>query len=67
MNIRRREHRYMGNAHNERVPQVEDQIMQGTARNANVVFRVYSKVNALFDRSKVRAFFTYCDLSAERH
>ena len=51
----------MGNAHNERVPRVEDQIMQGTARNANVVFRVYSKVNALFDRSKVRAFFIYCD------
>ena len=41
-------------------------LLQGMARNVNVMFRVYSKANALFGRSK-RAFFTCCDLSAERH
>ena len=59
------------NAYNERVSRVENQIIArlrdrlGTARNANEMFRVFSKFNALFVRPKVRAFFPYCDLSAE--
>jgi hypothetical protein len=50
------------NAYNERVARVENQIIArlrdrlGTARNANEMFRVFSKLNALFVRSKVRVF-----------
>jgi len=61
------------NAYNERVSRVENQIIArlrdrlGTARNANEMFRVFSKFNALFVRPKVRAFFACCDLSAERY
>ena len=61
------------NAYNQRMSWVENQIIArlrdrlGTARNANEMFRVFSKFNALFVRPKVRAFFAYCDLSAERH
>ena len=49
------------NAYNERVSRVENQIIArlrdrlGTARNANEMFRVFSKFNALFVRPKVRA------------
>ena len=49
------------NAYNERVARVENQIIArlrdrlGTARNANEMFRVFSKFNALFVRPKVRA------------
>ena len=61
------------NAYTERVSQVENQIIArlrdrlGTARNANEMFRVFSKFNALFVRPKVRVFFAHCDLSAERY
>jgi hypothetical protein len=47
------------NAYNERVTRVENQIIArlrdrlGTARNANELFRVFSKFNALFVRPKV--------------
>jgi dynein heavy chain 1, cytosolic len=50
------------NAYNERVARVENQIIArlrdrlGTARNANEMFRVFSKFNALFVRPKVRGF-----------
>lgn len=50
------------NAYNERVSRVENQIIArlrdklGTARNANEMFRVFSKFNALFVRPKVRCF-----------
>jgi dynein heavy chain 1 len=46
-------------AYNERVGRVENQIISrlrdrlGTARNANEMFRVFSKFNALFVRPKV--------------
>jgi hypothetical protein len=46
-------------AYNERVARVENQIIArlrdrlGTARNANEMFRVFSKFNALFVRPKV--------------
>jgi hypothetical protein len=46
-------------AYNERVSRVENQIIArlrdrlGTARNANEMFRVFSKFNALFVRPKV--------------
>ena len=49
------------NAYNERVARVENQIISrlrdrlGTARNANEMFRVFSKFNALFVRPKVCA------------
>jgi hypothetical protein len=49
------------NAYNERVSRVENQIIArlrdrlGTARNANEMFRVFSKFNALFVRPKVRS------------
>ncbi|EIM91855.1 cytoplasmic dynein heavy chain 1 [Stereum hirsutum FP-91666 SS1] len=48
------------NAYNERVARVENQIISrlrdrlGTARNANEMFRVFSKFNALFVRPKIR-------------
>lgn len=48
------------NAYNERVARVENQIISrlrdrlGTARNANEMFRVFSKFNALFVRQKIR-------------
>ncbi|KII86258.1 hypothetical protein PLICRDRAFT_143847 [Plicaturopsis crispa FD-325 SS-3] len=48
------------NAYNERVARVENQIIArlrdrlGTARNANEMFRVFSKFNALFVRPKIR-------------
>ncbi|KAJ7572466.1 dynein heavy chain, N-terminal region 1-domain-containing protein [Mycena floridula] len=48
------------NAYNERVSRVENQIISrlrdrlGTARNANEMFRVFSKFNALFVRPKIR-------------
>ena len=51
------------NAYNERVSRVENQIIArlrdrlGTARNANEMFRVFSKFNALFVRPKVCFFF----------
>ena len=60
------------NAYSEPVSRVENQIIAtlrdrlGTARIANVIFRVLSKFNALFVRTGVCAFFAYCDLSAER-
>lgn len=47
------------NAYNERVARVENQIIArlrdrlGTARNANEMFRVFSKFNSLFVRPKV--------------
>ena len=47
-------------AYNERVSRVENQIIArlrdrlGTARNANEMFRVFSKFNALFVRPKVQ-------------
>ena len=49
------------NAYNERVARVENQIIArlrdrlGTARNANEMFRVFSKFNALFVRPKVHS------------
>ena len=49
------------NAYNERIARVENQIIArlrdrlGTARNANEMFRVFSKFNALFVRPKVGA------------
>ncbi|KAJ7243639.1 dynein heavy chain, N-terminal region 1-domain-containing protein [Mycena rebaudengoi] len=48
------------NAYNERVARVEHQIIArlrdrlGAARNANEMFRVFSKFNALFVRPKIR-------------
>ncbi|KAG8897185.1 hypothetical protein FRB99_008380, partial [Tulasnella sp. 403] len=48
------------NAYNERVARVENQIIArlrdrlGTARNANEMFRVFSKFNGLFVRTKIR-------------
>ncbi|CAG8710114.1 2001_t:CDS:2 [Acaulospora colombiana] len=48
------------NAYNERIARVENQIIArlrdrlGTARNANEMFRVFSKFNALFVRPKIR-------------
>lgn len=48
-------------AYNERVARVENQIIArlrdrlGTARNANEMFRVFSKFNTLLVRQKVRA------------
>ncbi|KAI0089933.1 dynein heavy chain, N-terminal region 1-domain-containing protein [Irpex rosettiformis] len=48
------------NAYNEHVSRVENQIIArlrdrlGTARNANEMFRVFSKFNALFVRPKIR-------------
>ncbi|KAG1741247.1 dynein heavy chain, N-terminal region 1-domain-containing protein [Suillus lakei] len=48
------------NAYNERVARVENQIIArlrdrlGTARNANEMFRVFSKFNTLFVRPKIR-------------
>jgi dynein heavy chain 1 len=51
------------NAYNERVARVEHQIIArlrdrlGAARNANEMFRVFSKFNALFVRPKVSPFF----------
>jgi hypothetical protein len=53
------------NAYNERVARVENQIIArlrdrlGTARNANEMFRVFSKFNALFVRPKVGSTFLY--------
>jgi dynein heavy chain 1 len=47
------------NAYNERVSRVENQIISslrdrlGTCKNANEMFRVFSKFNALFVRPKV--------------
>ncbi|KAJ3389103.1 hypothetical protein HDU92_001163 [Lobulomyces angularis] len=49
------------NAYNERVSRVENQIIArlrdrlGTAKNANEMFRVFSKFNALFVRPKIRS------------
>lgn len=49
-------------AYNERVARVENQIIArlrerlGTARNANEMFRVFSKFNSLFVRPKVSSF-----------
>ena len=71
--IIRRGHRDMRNAYHDRVSLVRNQSIArlrdrfGAARSANLMFRVFSKFNGLFVRRKVRAFFTYCDLSAERH
>ncbi|CAO3598448.1 unnamed protein product [Absidia cylindrospora] len=48
------------NVYNERVSRVENQIIArlrdrlGTAKNANEMFRVFSKFNALFVRPKIR-------------
>ncbi|KAI9204677.1 dynein heavy chain [Polychytrium aggregatum] len=48
------------NAYNDRVSRVENQIIArlrdrlGTAKNANEMFRVFSKFNALFVRPKIR-------------
>ncbi|KAI8852562.1 dynein heavy chain and region D6 of dynein motor-domain-containing protein [Chytridium lagenaria] len=48
------------NTYNERVARVENQIIArlrdrlGTAKNANEMFRVFSKFNALFVRPKIR-------------
>ena len=53
------------NAYNERVARVENQIIArlrdrlGTARNANEMFRVFSKFNALFVRPKVGVRILY--------
>jgi dynein heavy chain 1 len=50
------------NAYNERIARVENQIIArlrdrlGTARNANEMFRVFSKFNTLFVRPKVNCF-----------
>ena len=63
----------MRNMYNDRVSLVENQSIArlrdrlGAARSANAMFRVFSKFNGLFVRRKVRAFFAYFDLSAERH
>lgn len=52
------------NAYNERVARVENQIIArlrdrlGTARNANEMFRVFSKFNALFVRPKVGPYLS---------
>jgi hypothetical protein len=52
------------NAYNERIARVENQIIArlrdrlGTARNANEMFRVFSKFNALFVRPKVGHLLT---------
>ena len=60
------------NAYNQRVSRRKNWIIArlwdrlGTACNANELFRVFYKFNALFVSSKVRVFFAYCDLSAER-
>jgi dynein heavy chain 1 len=49
------------NAYNDRVARVENQIIArlrdrlGTCKNANEMFRVFSKFNALFVRPKVRS------------
>ena len=57
------------NAYNERVARVENQIIArlrdrlGTARNANEMFRVFSKFNALFVRPKVNHAFNSPSLS----
>ena len=57
------------NAYNEPVSRVENQIVAtfrdrlGTPRIANVMFRVLSEFNSLFVRTRVCAFFAYCDLS----
>ena len=54
------------NAYNERVSRVENQIISrlrdrlGTARNANEMFRVFSKFNALFVRPKVSRISAFC-------
>jgi hypothetical protein len=51
-------------AYNERVARVENQIIArlrdrlGTARNANEMFRVFSKFNALFVRPKASSCYT---------
>lgn len=51
------------NAYNERVSRVENQIISslrdrlGTCKNANEMFRVFSKFNALFVRPKVLYIF----------
>jgi hypothetical protein len=56
------------NAYNERVARVENQIIArlrdrlGTARNANEMFRVFSKFNALFVRPKVRCASNLTDV-----
>jgi dynein heavy subunit-like protein len=63
------------NAYNERVSRVENQIISrlrdrlGTARNANEMFRVFSKFNALFVRPKVRTahFPLYMPLEVLRY
>ncbi|ELU44462.1 dynein heavy chain [Rhizoctonia solani AG-1 IA] len=55
------------NAYNERVARVENQIISrlrdrlGTARNANEMFRVFSKFNALFVRPKFKTQYRYSD------
>ena len=55
------------NAYNERVARVENQIIArlrdrlGTARNANEMFRVFSKFNALFVRPKVSILSARCE------
>ncbi|KAK1225811.1 dynein heavy chain [Marasmius sp. AFHP31] len=52
------------NAYNERVSRVENQIIArlrdrlGTARNANEMFRVFSKFNALFIRGAIQEYQT---------
>ncbi|CAE6452047.1 unnamed protein product [Rhizoctonia solani] len=52
------------NAYNERVARVENQIISrlrdrlGTARNANEMFRVFSKFNALFIRGAIQEYQT---------
>lgn len=54
-------------AYNERVARVENQIISrlrdrlGSARNANEMFRVFSKFNALFVRPKIRGAFFRTD------
>ena len=58
------------NAYNEHVARVENQIIArlrdrlGTARNANEMFRVFSKFNALFVRPKVCAASGIFSISA---
>lgn len=53
------------NVYNERVSRVENQIIArlrdrlGTAKNANEMFRVFSKFNALFVRPKVKERITF--------
>ena len=52
-------------AYNERIARVENQTNArlrdtlGTARNADEMFRVFFKSNALFVRSKVRGLFSF--------